>query len=134
MGIDYGTKRIGVAISDPSCTIAHPLEMIQVREDGSHMESLKKVIGDYEVKKIVVGLPYDMDGAVGQSANKVILWVKELEASLKLPVELWDERLTTSEAYEILIRMNIKGPKRRKLIDKIAASIMLQSYLDAMRS
>jgi putative Holliday junction resolvase len=134
MGIDYGTKRIGVAISDPSCTIAHPLEMIQVREDGSHMESLKKVIRDYEVKKIVVGLPYDMDGAVGQSANKVILWVKELEASLKLPVELWDERLTTSEAYEILIRMNIKGPKRRKLIDKIAASIMLQSYLDAMRS
>ncbi len=134
MGIDYGTKRIGVAISDPSCTIAHPLEMIQVRDDGSHMESLKKVIRDYQVKKIVVGLPYDMDGAVGQSANKVILWVKELEASLKLPVELWDERLTTSEAYEILIRMNIKGPKRRKLIDKIAASIMLQSYLDAMRS
>lgn len=134
MGIDYGTKRIGVAISDPSCTMAHPLETIPVRDNGAHMESLKAIIHDYHVEKIVVGLPYNMDGGVGESANKVILWAKDLEAVVKLPVELWDERLTTSEAYEILIRMNIKGPKRKKLIDKIAASIMLQSYLDAMRS
>ncbi|HQJ07820.1 MAG TPA: Holliday junction resolvase RuvX [Deltaproteobacteria bacterium] len=134
MGIDYGTKRIGVAISDPSGVIAHPLETIPVREDGSHMESLKAVVRDYEVKKIVVGLPYDMDGGVGESANRVINWARDLEISLKLPVELWDERLTTSEAYEILIRMNVKGPKRKRLIDKIAASVMLQGYLDAMRS
>jgi putative Holliday junction resolvase len=114
--------------------IAHPLETIPVREDGSHMESLKAVVRDYEVKKIVVGLPYDMDGGVGESANRVINWARDLEISLKLPVELWDERLTTSEAYEILIRMNVKGPKRKRLIDKIAASVMLQGYLDAMRS
>lgn len=134
MGIDYGTKRIGIAISDPSCTIAHPLDTIQVREDGSHMESLKAIIQDYDVKRIVVGLPYDIDGGMGESATKVMQWSKNLETLLKLPVELWDERLTTSEAYEILIRMNVKGPKRRKMIDKIAASIMLQSYLDAMKS
>jgi putative holliday junction resolvase len=134
MGIDYGSKRIGIAISDPYCTIAHPLETIMVRLDSSHTESLKVIIHDYEVKKIAVGLPLNMSGEMGDSAKRVLLWAKDLEASLELPVELWDERLTTSEAYEILIRMNIKGPKRKKMIDKIAASIMLQSYLDATRS
>lgn len=131
MGIDYGTKRIGVAISDPSCTMAHPLDIVQVREDGSHMETLKKIARDYQVEKIVVGLPYNMEGDVGDSAQKVILWANELGGILDLPVDLWDERLTTAEAHELLMHLKVKGPKRRQIVDKIAASIILKSYLDA---
>ncbi|HOI07734.1 MAG TPA: Holliday junction resolvase RuvX [Deltaproteobacteria bacterium] len=131
MGIDYGTKRIGVAISDPSCTMAHPLDIIPVREDGSHMESLKKIARDYQVEKIVVGLPYNMEGDMGESAHKVMQWSQELGQALGLPVDLWDERLTTSEAHELLMHLKVKGPKRRQVVDKIAASIILKSYLDA---
>lgn len=134
MCIDYGTKRIGVAVSDPSCTISHPLDTILVRENGAHLESLKGVIHDYQVEKIVVGLPYDMDGKEGESARKVIQWAKDLEQILRLPIDLWDERLSTSEAHEILLQMKVKGPKKRQIVDKIAASIILQSYLDAQRS
>ncbi len=131
MGIDYGSKRIGVAISDPSCTMAHPLDTILVREDGSHMERLKAIVSDYDVSKIVVGLPYNMDGSTGDSANKVMQWSGELQTELGLPVELWDERLTTYEAHELLIHFKVKGQKRRQIVDKIAASIILKSYLDA---
>jgi putative holliday junction resolvase len=134
MGIDYGTKRIGVAISDPSCTMAHPLDIILVREDGSHMESLKKIARDYQVEKIVVGLPYNMEGDVGESAKKVMLWAEEVARELGLPVDLWDERLTTAEAHEVLMHLKVKGPKRRQIVDKIAASIILKSYLDARPS
>ena len=134
MCIDYGTKRMGVAVSDPSCTMSHPLETILVRENGAHMESLKGIIRDYQVEKIVVGLPYDMDGKEGESARRVIEWARDLEQVLELPIELWDERLSTSEAHEILMHLKVKGPKKRQLVDKIAASIILQSYLDARRS
>ena len=133
MGIDYGTRRIGVAISDPSCTMAHPLDTVQVKEDGSHMELIEKIVRDYEVEKIVVGLPINMDGSMGESARKVTDWAGTLERSAGVPVELWDERLTTSEAHEFLIRLEVKGKKRRHIIDKIAASIMLQDYLEAKR-
>jgi len=131
MGIDYGTKRIGIAISDPSCTIAHPLETIPVRKDGSHMELLGKIVRDYEITKVVVGLPVNMDGSMGESSRKVVEWSELLGRSLGVPVELWDERLTTSEAHELLIRLEVKGRKRRHVIDKIAASIILQDYLEA---
>ncbi len=131
MGIDYGTKRIGVAVSDPSCTMAHPLDIVLVRGDGSHIESLKKIAHDYQVDRVVVGLPFNMDGDMGESALKVARWSEDLCRQLDLPVELWDERLTTSEAHEILMHLKVKGPKRRQIVDKIAASIILKSYLDA---
>ncbi len=133
MGIDYGTKRIGVAISDPSCTMAHPLETIQVRDDGSLMQNLKSLIKDYSVDKIVVGLPYNMDGTEGISAGRVTEWAKGLEQITGLPVTFWDERLTTSEAHEILKELSVKGPKKKKIIDKLAASLILKSYLEAGR-
>jgi putative holliday junction resolvase len=133
MGIDYGTKRIGVAVSDPQCSMAHPLDVVPVREDGSHMEALKKIVREYQVEKIVVGIPYNMEGDVGVSAQKVMLWASELGQALGLPVELWDERLTTSEAHELLIHLKVKGPRRKAIVDKIAASIILKSYLDALQ-
>ena len=131
MGIDYGTKRIGVAVSDPSCTMAHPLDTVPVRPDGSHITQLEKISRDYGVTRIVVGLPINMDGSIGEAAKKAAEFSESLQQALNLPGELWDERLTTSEAHDLLIRLEVKGRKRKRIIDKIAASIMLQSYLEA---
>jgi putative Holliday junction resolvase len=131
MGIDYGTKRIGVAVSDPSCTMAHPLDTVPVRTDGSHVEQLGKIARDYGITQVVVGLPINMDGSLGESAKKATEFSQALQHSLNMPVELWDERLSTSEAHDLLIRLEVKGRKRKRIIDKIAAGIILQSYLEA---
>jgi putative Holliday junction resolvase len=131
MGIDYGTKRIGISISDPSCTMAHPLDTVAVKADGSHIGHIRALAGEYEITLVVVGLPYNMDGSIGPSGEKVIEWSKELESVLALPVVLWDERLTTSEAHDFLISLKVKGKKRKHIVDKIAASIILNDYLNS---
>jgi putative Holliday junction resolvase len=131
MGIDYGTKRIGIAISDPSCTMAHPLDTVEVKADGSHIEHIRTLVGEYGITKVVVGLPYNMDGTIGASGEKVTAWADDLASSLSLPVVLWDERLTTSEAHEFLIGLKVKGKKRKHIVDKIAASIILNDYLNS---
>ncbi len=131
MGLDYGTKRIGVAISDPEGTMAHPLDTIEVKDDGSHMACITTIVRDYGITKVVVGLPYNMDGSIGASGEKVIAWSEELKAILDLPVILWDERLTTSEAHDFLLSLNVKGKKRKHIVDKIAAGIILKDYLDS---
>ncbi|MGC9325068.1 MAG: Holliday junction resolvase RuvX [Desulfomonilia bacterium] len=130
MAIDYGKKRMGIAISDPGCTMAHPLDTIAVRPDGSHMVQIQKVVTEYEVGKVVVGLPYNMDGSVSEIGKEVITWAHDLETMLSLPVELFDERLTSFEAHELLISHQVKGRKRRKVVDKIAASLILREYLN----
>lgn len=134
MGVDYGTKRIGVAISDPSCTMAHPLDVVKVKADGSHMEHLRAIVREYEITKIVVGLPYNMDGSIGTSGENVIAWSEQLGSALGLPVVLWDERLTTSEAHDFLLNLNVRGKKRKHIVDKIAASIILKDYLDSAKT
>jgi len=131
MCIDYGTKRIGIAISDPFCTMAHPLDTVAVKADGSHIEHIRALAGEYEITLVVVGLPYNMDGTIGASGEKVIAWSKELESLLSLPVVLWDERLTTSEAHDFLIHLKVKGKQRKNIVDKIAASIILNDYLNS---
>ncbi len=132
MGLDYGTKRIGVAISDTGCTMAHPLEVIEVKGDGSSMSRIKEIASSYGITHVVVGLPYNMDGSIGDIARQVMKWSEELEAFLGLPVVLWDERLTSFEAEGMMIDFNVKARKRRQVIDKIAAGIMLKSYLDSL--
>lgn len=131
LGLDYGSKRIGVALSDPSETMAHPIETIQVKSDGSHFKVIKTITDEYQVSKIVVGLPYNMDGSLGNKGEEVIKWGKDLERVLGLPVIFFDERLSTSEAHELLMRINVKGRKRNAIVDKIAASIILKGYLDS---
>jgi putative Holliday junction resolvase len=131
LGLDYGSKRIGVALSDPSETMAHPIETIQVKSDGSHFKVIKTIADSYQVSKVVVGLPYHMDGSLGNRGEEVIKWGKDLEKVLGLPVIFFDERLSTSEAHELLMRINIKGRKRNAIVDKIAASIILKGYLDS---
>ncbi len=134
MGLDYGTKRIGVALSNPEGTLALPFETIALKSDGSHVRAIKAIIDTYRVDELVVGLPYNMDGSIGSRAEEVLKWARELEGLLGLPVVFWDERLSTSEAHERLMEINIKGPKRKSIVDKIAASIILQGYLDSEKS
>ncbi|MBN2298925.1 MAG: Holliday junction resolvase RuvX [Deltaproteobacteria bacterium] len=131
MGLDFGTKRIGVAISDPECSMAHPLDTVEVRGDGSHMDQIQAIAQEYGISKVVIGLPYNMDGSIGPSGEKVIAWSEEIKKLLDLPVVFWDERLTTSQAHEFLIGLNVRGKKRRHIVDKIAAGIILKDYLES---
>jgi putative Holliday junction resolvase len=131
LGIDYGMKHIGIALSDPQEIMAIPLDTIMVRPDGSHIKAIHKIVDSYQVEKVVVGLPFNMDGSLGAAGDEVIRWGKHLEEALGLPVVFWDERLTTSEAHEILINLKVKGKRRKHIVDKIAASIILKGYIDS---
>ena len=131
LGIDYGSKRIGVAVSDPGRTMAHPIQVIPVKPDGSHFQDIIDIARSYQVDRVVVGLPYNMDGSLGFKGEEVMLWGRELEQRTGLHVIFWDERLSTSEAHDMLMGLNMKGKKRKAVVDKIAASIILQGYLDS---
>jgi putative Holliday junction resolvase len=124
-------KHIGIALSDPQEIMAIPLDTILVRPDGSHIKAIHKIVDAYQVEKVVVGLPFNMDGSLGAAGDEVIRWGKHLEEALGLPVVFWDERLTTSEAHEILINLKVKGKRRKHIVDKIAASIILKGYIDS---
>lgn len=134
LGIDYGSKRIGIAVSDPGRTMAHPIQTIEVKPNGSHLEEIMKIAESFEVDRVVVGLPYNMDGSLGLKGKEVMQWGKDLEHRTGLPVVFWDERLSTSEAHDMLRGFNMKGRKRRVVVDRIAASIILQAYLDSERA
>ena len=132
MGIDYGSRRIGVAISDPSSTMALPLATIEVKTDQSHIDAIRKLADDYRVERVVVGLPYNMDGTLSESGTKIMEWARTLQEILQRPVILWDERLTTFEAHGVLDNLKIKGSKRRAKVDQVAASLILKEYLDSL--
>jgi len=132
MGIDYGTRRIGIAISDPSSTMALPLATIEVRSDQSHIDRIRRLADDYQVERVVVGLPYNMDGTLSETGNKIMEWARSLQDMIQRPVILWDERLTTFEAHGVLDTLKIKGDKRRAKVDQVAASLILKDYLDSL--
>jgi len=134
MGIDYGTRRIGVAISDPLCTMAHPLDVIDVRKDNSHIERIRDIAKGYNITHVIVGLPYNMDGSIGDCGKSIIEWSRQLENGIGLPVTLWDERLTTYEAQDLLTRSNVRRRRQRQVRDKIAAGFILKGYLDSLNT
>ena len=131
LGLDVGDVRIGVAVSDPLEVIAQPLasvKRISVRRD---VESIKRLAEENETGKIVVGVPKTLDDEVGIQAQKVLDFVEVLGKALEIPIVLWDERLTTAEAERALIEADMSRRKRKKVIDKVAAVIILQGYLDS---
>ncbi len=130
MGLDAGEKRIGVAVSDPLGYIAQGISIIK-REN---IKELKKTVSDYNIEKIVVGLPKNMDGSIGEQGKKVLDFIEELKKEINLPILTWDERLTTKEAERVLLRADLSRAKRKKVIDKLAAVLILQSYLDSQRT
>ncbi len=132
LALDHGTKRIGVAVSDPTKTIAQPLEYILAEPFADFLERLKVVLAAQEVDLLLIGLPRNMDGSYGPAAQKVQVFVAALKSAITVPIRLWDERLTSSQANKILIQGGVRRDQRKEKVDKMAAAILLQSYLDGL--
>lgn len=130
LGIDFGTKTMGLAISDDIGLLGHGVGVIKRSTLPRDLLELQKKVCDYHVEKIVVGLPRNMDGSLGKAAEQVLAFVETLKSIFHFPVETWDERLSTVEAERLLRSRDMGHQKRRKIIDKVAAAIILQGYLD----
>ena len=132
LGLDLGSKRIGVALGVG--TIATPSEVIERgrnhREDHAR---IAEMIEDRGAELVVVGLPYSLDGSRGKAAQLVEAEVEELRAALPVPVEVWDERFSTVTAHQSLMDQKMKADARRRVVDKVAAAVLLQSWLDAQQ-
>jgi putative Holliday junction resolvase len=134
LGIDYGKTRTGIAISDALGISAQPLPTIQNLSGKSLIDKIVEIVSEKEVEEIVVGLPRNMDGSLGASGTKVMKFVEELRQALSCPVEVEDERLTTMMADKALAAMGEKPRARKKKLDRVAAQIILQSYLDKQQT
>ena len=132
LALDPGTKRIGIAISDELKFIAQPLEFVPAEPFPDLVAHLKQLIQEREVEMILVGMPRNMDGTYGQAAARVQEFVSELKKALPLRIKKWDERLTTVQANRVLIDADVRRDKRKEKVDKMAAAILLQSYLDSL--
>jgi putative Holliday junction resolvase len=131
LGLDVGGKRIGVAISDEMGLVASPVGM--VRRDRNPAREIADLARRYDARRIVVGLPVGMSGREGQQAADVRGFVDAIEGEIGLPVEYWDERLTTSIAEKSLIASGSRREKRRDQVDAVAAAVILQGFLDSKR-
>ena len=130
LGLDYGSKRVGVAVSDELRMIAQPLELIAAEPRSRLMERLTQIIAEKEVSRIVVGLPRNMNGSYGPATEMVRGFIDALRDTVQIPIDSWDERLTTVQANRDLIAANVRRRDRKGRVDKTAAAILLQSYLD----
>lgn len=134
MGLDYGSKTIGVAISDPLGLTAQGVEIIRREEENKLRKSLRRIeelVKQYEVEELVLGFPKNMNNTIGERAEKSLQLKETLERRLGLPVVMWDERLTTVEANRTLMESGVHRENRGKYVDMIAAVFILQGYLDA---
>jgi len=135
LGLDLGSKRIGVALCDPDERVATPLTVVQRgksrQDDHAQVASL---VMEYEAQAVVVGLPLNLSSKVTAAAQSVIEETEQLRLALLVPVHLYDERLTTVAANRSLIEMEMKADARRRVVDKVAAAVMLQSFLDHRRN
>lgn len=135
MGLDYGSKTVGVAISDPLGITAQGIETIERKEENKLRQTLARIealVKEYEVEKIVLGFPKNMNNTIGERAEKSLELKEKLERRIGIPVIMWDERLTTVEAERTLIESKVRRENRKKYVDKIAAVFILQGYLDSL--
>jgi putative Holliday junction resolvase len=130
MALDHGTRRIGVAVSDEMKMIASPLEYIHTEPMEKVIERLQQLIREKEVELILVGMPRNMDGTYGPAAQKVKDFIAALQPHIPVPFKTWDERLTTVMANRALLQGNVRRDQRKQKVDKMAAAILLQSFLD----
>lgn len=131
MGLDFGTHRMGVALSDETATIAQPHCTIQLNR-ALPIAELRRLVEEFEVSEIVIGLPFSLGGeSRGRSANSARALGEKIERELAIPVEYWDERFSTTQAERVLKSAGLRRTNRRTVVDKVAAALILQSYLDA---
>src|ERR1035437_1693811 len=131
MAVDLGEKRVGFALSDPTGFLASSLETAHVSNPGEVLAAIKRLCAMHAPERIVVGLPLNMDGTHGIAAQKTTAFAARLREKLGLPVDTWDERLTTRLVQRVLIEANVSRTRRREVVDQLAAQVILQSYLDA---
>ncbi|MBI3417320.1 MAG: Holliday junction resolvase RuvX [Verrucomicrobia bacterium] len=132
LALDHGTVRIGVALSDELKIIATPLEYIPAAPWEGVLARLRLLLQEKEVELIVVGMPRNMNGTYGQAAEQVKTFINALKAELPTPIRTWDERLTSAQANRLLVEADVRRGQRKEKVDKMAAAILLQSYLDAV--
>jgi putative Holliday junction resolvase len=133
IGLDIGSQTIGVAISDELGITAQGLKTIKRKSLEKDLAEIRTILSKFEIEKIVVGLPKNMDGTLGKGAEAVFQWIEAFRKRINLPMVTWDERLTTVEASKILVEADLSRKKRKKVIDKVAAVLILQGYLDHSR-
>jgi putative Holliday junction resolvase len=131
LALDYGDRRIGLALSDPMGLVARPLMTLTRTTRARDLDRIRAIIGEHDVRRIVVGLPLDMDGGRGARARITEAFIGTIRGATGLPVIPWDERLTTVQAERILISGDVSRARRRRVIDQVAAVIVLQAYLDS---
>jgi putative holliday junction resolvase len=134
LGLDVGSRRIGLAVSDPLGITAQGLETLQRKNKRHDFAHLERVIHDYQVKEIVVGLPLRMSGAEGIQSEKMRTFAEDLQKRFRLPVHLWDERLTSAEANRLLRETELSIEKRGKAVDRMAAVLILQAWMESRSS
>jgi putative Holliday junction resolvase len=133
LGLDVGSKTIGIAISDPLGITAQGLETIRRKNKRLDFEQLAQLVREYEVSEIVVGYPLRLSGAEGIQSEKMQAFAEELRKKFGLPVHLWDERLTSSQANRVLREAELSIAKRGKAVDRLAAVLILQNWMEARR-
>lgn len=134
MGLDVGNKTIGVALSDPMFLLANGLETIKRKNASSDIERLKEIINDNDVELLVVGLPKNMNNTIGPQAMRVMSFVDLIKKQVDIEIVYQDERMTTIQSEAVLIDMDVRRENRKKYIDKIAATFILQTYLDRRKN
>lgn len=132
LALDYGTKRVGVAVSDELKIIAQPLEYILAEPSDLLLARLKTLLREQDVELMLVGMPRNMDGSYGPSAEMVHAFVGRLKEHFECPIRTWDERLTSTQANRLLVQGNVRRKERKQKVDQTAAAILLQSYLDSL--
>ena len=133
LAVDYGQKRIGLAVSDPLGFTAQGLQTLQNLSKKQVMAALLKVCKEYEVKEIVIGLPVNMNGSLGPKAVEIMNLIPAVEKELNLPVRTWDERLTSREAGRLMIREGLSRSRQKENSDRLAATLILQMFLESRR-
>ena len=135
LGLDYGSKTVGVAVSDPLGLTAQAVETIWRKQENKLRQTLARIeelISEYQVERIVLGYPKNMNNTIGERAEKSLEFQQMLERRTGLPVIMWDERLTTVEANRTLIEASVRRENRKQYMDKLAAVFILQGYLDSL--
>ena len=134
MGLDVGSHTIGVAITDELRITAQGLKTIRRKSKEEDFEEIIRIIDQFKIAKIVVGLPKNMNGTLGKQAEMVLQWIKAIREKVDLPIVTWDERFSTVEASRVLLEADLSRRKRKKAIDKLAAVIILQGYIENDRN
>ena len=132
LGMDYGSKTLGISLSDETKTLASPIETIKYKSKEELFEKIDKYFETYKIESIVLGNPLNLDGSFSDRSNLTLEFKEELEEKYKIPVIMEDERYTTVIVNNMLIENNTRRDKRKKVVDKLASTVILQGYLDRM--